>query len=111
ALAPPADTMHRLGPKRDVLFAGTFAGHTLHVSAALACTNVVLDGALHDHLPRLRSRLTAGAQAAVAAAGVAARGLENARGWTGRPPGRERIATGCSSGGSTSTPTTWSGAS
>jgi glutamate-1-semialdehyde 2,1-aminomutase len=81
-LAGRADIMDRLGPKGDVLFAGTFAGHTLDVAAALACTDVVLGGALHDHLRRLGSRLTTGIQAAIDEAGVPVQVLEIAGVWT-----------------------------
>ena len=59
-LAGRADVMDHLGPKGDVLFAGTFAGQTLNVAAALECTRIVLEGAIHDHLRRLGERLTGG---------------------------------------------------
>jgi glutamate-1-semialdehyde 2,1-aminomutase len=81
-LAGRADIMDRLGPKGDVLFAGTFAGHTLDVAAALACTEVVLEGALHDHIRGLGRRLTGGIQAAIDAAGVPVQVLEMAGVWT-----------------------------
>ncbi len=81
-LAGRADIMDHLGPKGDVLFAGTFAGHTLDVAAALACTEVVLDGALHDHIRQLGRRLTGGIQAAIDAAGVPVQVLEMAGVWT-----------------------------
>ena len=51
-LAGRGDVMDHLGPKGDVLFAGTFAGHTLNTAAALACTEVVLEGSIHGHLRR-----------------------------------------------------------
>ena len=81
-LAGRADIMDHLGPKGDVLFAGTFAGHTLDVAAALACTEVVLDGALHDHIRQLGRRLTGGIQAAIDGAGVPVQVLEMAGVWT-----------------------------
>jgi glutamate-1-semialdehyde 2,1-aminomutase len=81
-LAGRADIMDRLGPKGDVLFAGTFAGHTLDVAAALACTEVVLEGALHEHLRRLGSRLTSGIQAAIDENAVPVQVREIAGVWT-----------------------------
>ncbi|MFI5226048.1 MAG: aspartate aminotransferase family protein [Candidatus Limnocylindrales bacterium] len=81
-LAGRADIMDRLGPKGDVLFAGTFAGHTLDVAAALACTEIVLDGALLDHIRQLGRRLTGGIQAAIDAAAVPVQVLEMAGVWT-----------------------------
>jgi glutamate-1-semialdehyde 2,1-aminomutase len=81
-LAGRADIMDRLGPKGDVLFAGTFAGHTLDVAAALACTEVVLAGALHEHLRRLGSLLTSGIQAAIDENDVPVQVREIAGVWT-----------------------------
>ena len=82
ALCGRADIMDRLGPKGDVLFAGTFAGHTLNTAAALECTRIVLEGAIHDHLARLGLRLTRGIQAAIDETGVRAQVLESAGVWT-----------------------------
>ncbi len=59
------DIMDRLGPKGDVLFAGTFAGQTLDVAVALEVTRIVREGAIHQHLAALGQRLTAGIQAAI----------------------------------------------
>ena len=47
--------MDRLGPKGDVLFAGTFAGHTLDVAVALEVTRIVREGAIHRHLGAARA--------------------------------------------------------
>ena len=43
-LAGRAEVMDHLGPKGDVLFAGTFAGQTLNCAVALEVTRIVLDG-------------------------------------------------------------------
>jgi glutamate-1-semialdehyde 2,1-aminomutase len=76
------DIMDRLGPKGDVLFAGTFAGHTLNVAAALACTAIVLEGAIHGHLAELGARLTDGIQAAIDESGVRVQVRQSAGVWT-----------------------------
>ena len=81
-LAGRADVMDHLGPKGDVLFAGTFAGHTLNVAAALECTRIVLEGAIHDHIRRLGERLTGGIQTAIDETGVLAQVHEIAGVWT-----------------------------
>ena len=81
ALAGRAEVMDHLGPKGDVLFAGTFAGHTLNVAAALESTRIVLEGEIHEHLGRLGRRLTTGIGAAIAASGVRAQVLESAGVW------------------------------
>jgi glutamate-1-semialdehyde 2,1-aminomutase len=82
ALAGRADIMDRLGPKGDVLFAGTFAGHTLDVAAALACTQVVLDGEVLDHIARLGQRLTTGIQTAIDETATRVQVRESAGVWT-----------------------------
>jgi len=82
ALVGRADIMERLGPKGDVLFAGTFAGHTLDVAAALECTRIVQQGDIHDHLRRLGTRLTDGIGAAIEDAGVPVRVREMAGVWS-----------------------------
>jgi glutamate-1-semialdehyde 2,1-aminomutase len=82
ALAGRADIMDRLGPKGDVLFAGTFAGHTLNVAAALECTRLVLDGGVLDHVARLGRRLTSGVQAAIDETGTRVQVRESAGIWT-----------------------------
>jgi len=81
-LAGRADVMNHLGPKGDVLFAGTFAGHTLNTAAALECTRIVLEGSIHDHLGRLGRRLTTGIQAAIDETGARAQVREIAGVWT-----------------------------
>ena len=62
ALAGRADIMDRLGPKGDVLFAGTFAGHTLNAAAALEVTRIVREGSIHRHIAGLGRRLTSGSR-------------------------------------------------
>ena len=81
-LAGRGDVMDHLGPKGDVLFAGTFAGHTLNTAAALACTEVVLEGSLHGHLRALGERLTSGIQAAIDETGARVQVREMAGVWT-----------------------------
>jgi glutamate-1-semialdehyde 2,1-aminomutase len=76
------EIMDRLGPKGDVLFAGTFAGHTLDVAAALACTQVVLDGSIGDHLARLGQRLVGGIEAAITETGARVQVREYGGVWT-----------------------------
>jgi glutamate-1-semialdehyde 2,1-aminomutase len=76
------EIMDRLGPKGDVLFAGTFAGHTLNVAAALACTGIVLEGSLGDHLARLGRRLVAGISAAIDETGARVQVREYGGVWT-----------------------------
>jgi glutamate-1-semialdehyde 2,1-aminomutase len=82
ALCGRAEIMDNLGPRGDVLFAGTFAGHTLDVAAALACTAVVREGAIHAHLGRLERRLCDGIGAAIAETGARAQVLSSAGVWT-----------------------------
>jgi glutamate-1-semialdehyde 2,1-aminomutase len=81
-LAGRADIMDRLAPKGDVLFAGTYAGHTLNVAAALECTRIVLEGAIHDHLDRLGNRLTSGIEVAIRESGARAQVRQSAGVWT-----------------------------
>jgi glutamate-1-semialdehyde 2,1-aminomutase len=76
------DIMDRLGPKGDVLFAGTFAGHTLNVAVALEVTNIVLDGSIHRHIERLGRRLTSGIQSAIDETGARVQVRESAGVWT-----------------------------
>ena len=81
ALAGRAEVMDHLGPSGDVLFAGTFAGHTLNVAAALESTRIVLEGEIDRHLARLGERLTTGIGAAIAETGVRAQVHESAGVW------------------------------
>jgi glutamate-1-semialdehyde 2,1-aminomutase len=76
------DVMDRLGPKGDVLFAGTFAGHTLDVAVALEVTGLVREGAIHAHLADLGRRLTDGIGAAIDETGVRVQVRESAGVWT-----------------------------
>jgi glutamate-1-semialdehyde 2,1-aminomutase len=76
------DIMDRLGPKGDVLFAGTFAGHTLDVAVALEVTQAVLEGDIHRHLTSLGRRLTTGIQAAIDATGARVQVVESGGVWT-----------------------------
>jgi glutamate-1-semialdehyde 2,1-aminomutase len=77
-----ADIMDRLGPKGDVLFAGTFAGHTLNVAVALEVTQAVLEGDIHRHLAGLGRRLTTGIQAAIDTTGARVQVRESGGVWT-----------------------------
>ncbi|HEY7828814.1 MAG TPA: aminotransferase class III-fold pyridoxal phosphate-dependent enzyme, partial [Candidatus Limnocylindrales bacterium] len=81
ALAGRAEVMDHLGPKGDVLFAGTFAGHMLNVAAALESTRIVLEGEIHDYLERLGNHLTQGIQAAIDELGVAVQVKQSAGVW------------------------------
>ena len=76
------DIMDRLGPKGDVLFAGTFAGHTLDVAVALEVTQAVLEGDIHRHLTNLGGRLTTGIQAAIDATRARVQVRESGGVWT-----------------------------
>jgi glutamate-1-semialdehyde 2,1-aminomutase len=76
------DIMDRLGPKGDVLFAGTFAGYALGVATALEVTRIVREGAIHDHLAHLGRRLTDGIQAAIDETGARVQVREAAGVWT-----------------------------
>ena len=121
------DVMDRLGPKGDVLFAGTFAGHTLDVAVALEVTRIVREGAIHRALggprsaihrrhrgghrrdrrprpgPRVGRRLDDVLhRRADPASSATSRGSR----WTRTTRCSGRIAAGSSSGGSTSTRTT-----
>ncbi|HEY7522668.1 MAG TPA: aspartate aminotransferase family protein [Candidatus Limnocylindrales bacterium] len=82
ALAGRAEIMDRLGPRGDVLFAGTFAGHTLNAAVALEVTRIVREGAIHDHLATLGRRLTAGIQRTIEETGVRVQVRESAGIWT-----------------------------
>ncbi len=77
-----AEVMDHLGPKGDVLFAGTFGGHTLNCAVALEVTRIVLEGSIHDHLGRLGDRLTAGIQSAIDETGARAQVRVIAGVWT-----------------------------
>ena len=81
-LAGRAEVMDHLGPKGDVLFAGTFAGQTLNCAVALEVTRIVLEGSIHDHLRRLGDRLTSGIQAVIDETGARAQVREIAGVWT-----------------------------
>jgi glutamate-1-semialdehyde 2,1-aminomutase len=82
ALCGRGDIMDRLGPKGGVLFAGTFAGHTLDVAVALEVTRIVREGAIHRHLGELGRRLTSGIQAAIDGTGARVQVRESAGVWT-----------------------------
>jgi len=82
ALAGRAEVMDHLGPKGDVLFAGTFAGQALGCAVALEVTRIVLEGSIHGHLGRLGDRLTSGIQAAIDETGVRAQVRAIAGVWT-----------------------------
>jgi glutamate-1-semialdehyde 2,1-aminomutase len=74
--------MDRLGPKGDVLFAGTFAGHTLNVAVALEVTRLVNEGSIHSHITALGRRLTSGIQAAIDSTGARVQVRESGGVWT-----------------------------
>jgi glutamate-1-semialdehyde 2,1-aminomutase len=82
ALAGRADIMDRLGPKGDVLFAGTFAGHTLNAAVALEVTGIVREGSIHRHIAGLGRRLTSGIKAAIDETGARVQVRESAGVWT-----------------------------
>jgi glutamate-1-semialdehyde 2,1-aminomutase len=82
ALCGRADIMDRLGPKGDVLFAGTFAGHTLNVAVALEVTRIVREGAIHRHIADLGERLANGIQAAIDETGARVQVRVSAGVWT-----------------------------
>jgi len=82
ALCGRGDIMDRLGPKGDVLFAGTFAGQALDMAVALEVTRIVREGAIHAHLARLGERLTSGIQAAIDETGAKVQVRESAGVWT-----------------------------
>ena len=81
-LAGRAEIMDHLGPKGDVLFAGTFAGQILNCAVALEVTRIVQEGAIHAHLSRLGDRLTSGIQAAIDETGPGRRSASIAGVWT-----------------------------
>jgi glutamate-1-semialdehyde 2,1-aminomutase len=74
--------MDHLGPKGDVLFAGTFAGQILNCAVALEVTRIVLEGDIHRHLTRLGERFTSGVQAAIDETGARAQVRSIAGVWT-----------------------------
>jgi glutamate-1-semialdehyde 2,1-aminomutase len=82
ALCGRGEIMDRLGPKGDVLFAGTFAGQTLDVAVALEVTRIVREREIHVHLARLGERLTSGIQAAIDATGAKVQVKASAGVWT-----------------------------
>ena len=81
ALAGRADIMDRLGPKGDVLFAGTFAGHTLE-SPWRSRSHGVREREIHQHIGRSASACTSGIQAAIDETGVRVQVRESAGVWT-----------------------------
>jgi glutamate-1-semialdehyde 2,1-aminomutase len=62
ALAGRADYMDRFGPGGGVAFAGTYNGHPVGVSAALATIGILEDGAVHRHCAGLAQRAARGIQ-------------------------------------------------
>jgi glutamate-1-semialdehyde 2,1-aminomutase len=81
-LAGRGDIMDHLGPKGDVLFAGTFAGQILNCAVALEVTRIVQEGSIHEHLTRLGDRLTSGIQRAIEETGARAQVRSVAGVWT-----------------------------
>ncbi len=62
ALAGKAEFMDRFGPGGGVMFAGTYNGHPVGVSAALATIAVLADGSVHKHCFRLAQLAADGVQ-------------------------------------------------
>jgi glutamate-1-semialdehyde 2,1-aminomutase len=62
ALAGRAAYMDRFGPGGGVMFAGTYNGHPVGVSAALATIAALEDGSVHRHCFALAERAAAGIQ-------------------------------------------------
>jgi glutamate-1-semialdehyde 2,1-aminomutase len=60
ALAGKAEYMDRFAPGGGVFFAGTYNGHPLNVSAALATIAVLEDGSVHKHCFALAGRAATG---------------------------------------------------
>jgi glutamate-1-semialdehyde 2,1-aminomutase len=60
ALAGKAEYMDRFGPGGGVMFAGTYNGHPVGVSAALATIGVLEGGAVHEHCFALAHRAAEG---------------------------------------------------
>jgi glutamate-1-semialdehyde 2,1-aminomutase len=60
ALAGKAEYMDRFGPGGGVMFAGTYNGHPIGVSAALATIGVLEDGSVHRHCFDLARQAAAG---------------------------------------------------
>ena len=63
ALVGKAEFMDRFGPEGGVVFAGTYNGHPVGVSAALATIAELEDGAVHGHCFGLARQAAAGLQA------------------------------------------------
>lgn len=72
ALCGRADLMDRCAPGGDVFFAGTFNGHPLSVSAALATVEVLERPGSYDHLFGLGDRVRRGLREIVERHGVEA---------------------------------------
>lgn len=62
ALAGKAEFMDRFGPGGGIFFAGTYNGHPVGVSAALATIAILEDGAVHRHCFRLAQQAGDGIQ-------------------------------------------------
>jgi len=71
-LAGRRDLMEQLAPLGPTFFSGTFSGHLLNVSAALACLRTLVEEAPHARMAALGERLRTGIEAAIAAEGVRA---------------------------------------
>ena len=82
ALVGRREIMDHLGPNGDVLFAGTFAGHSLNAAVALEVTKIVQDGAIHKHIFGLGDRLTDGINAVANELGVKVRARQTAGVWS-----------------------------
>ena len=60
ALVGKAQFMDRYAPGGGVFFAGTYNGHPLNVSAALATIAILEDGSIHRHTAALAERASSG---------------------------------------------------
>ena len=70
ALVGNADVMDRFGPGGGVFFAGTYNGHPLNVTAALATIAALADGAVHRRTFALAEQAAAGLEAIARERGI-----------------------------------------
>lgn len=71
ALVGKADYMDRFGPGGGVFFAGTYNGHPLSVTAALATIRALEDGAVHQHTFGLAEKAATGLEEIAKEHGIA----------------------------------------
>ena len=70
ALAGRASLMDRFAPGGGVFFAGTFNGHAVGASAALATIDALRDGEVHERIGRLAGDAAAGLQGIASELGI-----------------------------------------